>query len=159
MNPVGRRIAFAWMAACLSIVVSACSGPKSPDELFGETLSAIEEAAENRELGDFMAHISQGYSDSRGRSHEDIRRIAQIHLLRNRNLHVFRHITQYDVRENDTASIVVLVALAAQPIENAAALASIRAELMQFKVDFEFEDDWKVVSAEWSQARPGDFLN
>ena len=118
----------------------------------------MEQAIEQRNVDDFMDHINESYSDSQSRNRDDIRRIAQLHVLRNKNLHLFRHITSMDFVEDKSAQVVVLVALAGRPIDSVESLSSLKAELMKFHVRFIFDQQWTVVSADWSRAGLNDFL-
>ena len=138
------------IAACL-VLPGACSSDKSAEALFLDTLAAMEQAIEDRDINEFMEYVSESYQDAQGRSRKDIRRIAQLHVLRNRNLHIYRHVTQMAVVDEQYANTVIFVALAGQPIESVESLASMRAELMRFEVSFEFGEKWQVVSAQWQE--------
>ena len=151
-----------FLAFASIILLSGCGDDSSSEEAFHQTLAAMEEAIENKDISDFMSYVDESYSDNQSRVWHDIRRIAQLYVLRNKNLHLFRHVTQMDIVEDESANVVILVALAGQPIDSVAALSSIRAELMQFNVYFEYDPDrdetWKAVSAEWKRAGLDDFL-
>ena len=118
----------------------------------------MEESAQQRDIDALMDHVSPDYQDSDGRTREDIRKIAQIHFLRNRKLHIYKHVTQLDMVDETFAEVVVLVAIAGQPIKSVDSLANLRAELMQFKFTFQFDDRWLMQSAEWSRAGISDFI-
>ncbi len=119
----------------------------------------MEESAQERDVDALMEHVSQDYRDSAGRTWGEIRRIAQIHFLQNRKLHIYKHVTQLDIVDEVSADAIILVAIAGQPIESAESLANMRAELMQFKVKFRFDEHWRMVSAEWGRAGVADFLS
>ena len=156
MNP--RK---AWRIATVlvfSFWLVACGKSKSAEELFGETLVSMEQAIENRDIGAFMSHISDRYEDRQSRNKKDIKRIAQLHVLGNRNLHIYSHVTQMSVTDDRYAELIVFVALAGQPIDSVDALKNIRAELMRFRVSFEYDEDWKATAAQWKRAGIGDFL-
>ena len=118
----------------------------------------MELAIEQRNIDDFMDHIDDSYSDNQSRNRDDIRSIAQLYVLRNKNLHLFRHVTSMDLVEDESAQVVVLVALAGRPIDSVESLSSIKAELMKFRVSFVFDQTWTAVSADWSRAGLDDFL-
>jgi hypothetical protein len=90
----------------------------------------MEESAQQRDIDALMDHVSPDYQDSAGRTREDIRKIAQIHFLRNRKLHIYKHVTQLDMVDETFAEVIVLVAIASQPIKSVDALGNLRAELM-----------------------------
>lgn len=144
------------MAVVSAICMQGCSADKSADELFRETLTLMEQAAQQKDVKAFMHHVSKNYQDSQARSWQDIRRIAQIYFLRNKTVHIYKHVTRLDIID-DSAEAIVLVAMAGQPIDSVESLINIRAELMRFKVQFEFDGGWRVRWAEWKPAGPGDF--
>lgn len=137
----------------------SCSAEIDSETQFRNTLTIMEKAIENRHIDTFMDYIDPDYSDSQSRDRLDVQRIAQLHVLRNKNLHLFKHITELNLIEEESAYLEILVAIAAKPIESAESLISMRAELMQFQVSFQYQDDfWKVISAEWSRASANDFF-
>jgi hypothetical protein len=145
-------------AIILTSLLVGCADEKSAEELFKQTLTEMEESAQQRDIDALMDHVSPDYRDSAGRTREDIRKIAQIQFLRNRKLHIYKHVTQLDMVDETFAEVIVLVAIAGQPIESVDALNSLRAELMQFKVRFQFDNRWLMQSAEWGRAGISDFL-
>ena len=140
----------------LGLNLAGCSGENDREAELRETLEAMETAMESRDIGDFMDHVSGEYKDSQNRVATDIRRVAQIHALGNRNMHILSSIGQLSVDE-DFAEAVVFVAVGAQPIDSPESLANLRAELLRFRVEFEYRDQWLVSAAEWKGARLNDF--
>lgn len=149
----------AWIIIPLMMILSACSDERSVEEVFSETLMSMELAAQQKDVGEFMTFVSKIYSDSEGRSWHDIRRIAQIYFLRNKEIHIYKHITRLRFSNESTAEAVIFVALAGQPIDSVASISNIRAELMQFKVIFVFDETWQIRSAQWKPAELSNFLN
>ena len=142
--------------ALLGVFLAGCSGGNDREAELRETLNAMETAMESRDISEFMDHVSDEYKDSQNRVATDIRRVAQIHALGNRNMHILSSIGQLSVNE-DFAEAVVFVAVAAQPIDSPESLANMRAELLRFRVEFEYHDQWLVSAAEWKGARLNDF--
>ena len=138
-------------------LTSGCSN-NDPEALLHETLAAMAQAIEERNIKGFMNHISDDYLDSQSRTKTDIHNIARLHVLANRRLHVYRHIAQISVKDQQSAELVLLLALAGQPIDSADSLKNIRADLMRFQVYFAFTGKWQVLSAEWAQAGISDFF-
>ena len=150
------KIAVTVLLLC-SVVIAGCSEQNDRETQLMDTLSAMEAAMENRDISTFMDYVSDDYQDSANRGIEDVRRLAQVHALRNRNLHIFRTIGQLSVGEAN-ADAVIFVAVAGQPIESAASLANMRAELLRFEVQFAWDEDWQVTSAQWKRAGLNSFL-
>ena len=142
--------------ALLGMILTGCSSESDRETELRETLAAMESAMESRHIDDFMDHVSDDYRDSNNRVADDIRRVAQIHALGNRNMHILSSIGQMSIN-GDFAEAVVFVAVAAQPIDSPESLASMRAEMLRFRVEFRYRDQWQVSAAEWKGARLDDF--
>lgn len=141
-----------------AMFLTGCSAPAelSPEEQVRATITALEEAAEERSSSAFMQHISPEYADLDGRSWDDIQRIVQVQYIRNQNIHLFVDIAQLEV-SGDTASVELSVFMAARaadlaPNKLANTLKSLRANSHHFSVVFAAnasDGDWQVVSVAW----------
>lgn len=141
-----------------TFLLAACGdGGESPEDRLRSTIDALQQAAESRDVGDFMAHISEQYRDEDGRGHREIRALTQLQFLRNPQIHTFKVIQRIDLIGEERASVAVLAALAGSPIEGVSALSGLRAELMRFELDFERDGDWKITGARWAPASIGNF--
>jgi len=155
---VWKALTSALLTALISLLVAGCSEEITPDALLRQAIDQAQESAENRDLGEFMAVISDDYKDEGNRQWKDIRALAQLQFIRNPKIHTLKRITRLDLIDDNTAEVTVLVALAGRPIDNASALSGLRAELMQFDLDFKLKEDWQIVHASWQPAEITDFL-
>ena len=98
----------------LVISLSACSNSdlSTPEDRVRTVLQAIELAAEERSLSSLMDNISDGYSDHRGHSKDDIRRLVQLHYIRNQNIHILSTIQSLNI-EGNTATVELSTIMAA----------------------------------------------
>ena len=126
--------------------------------LLRQAIDQAQESAEIRDLGEFMAVISDDYRDDGDRGRKEIRALAQLQFIRNPKIHTLKRIKKLDLIDDTTAEVTVLVALAGRPIDTASALSGLRAELMQFELDFKLKDKWQIVRASWQPAEIADFL-
>ena len=126
--------------------------------LLRQAIDQAQEGAEIRDLGEFMAVISDDYRDDGDRRRKEIRALAQLQFIRNPKIHTLKRIKRLDLIDDTTAEVTVLVALAGRPIDTASALSGLRAELMQFELDFKLKDKWQIVRASWQPAEIADFL-
>lgn len=154
---MANRLALS-LAAGFLLFVAGCGERLTEEEQLRQTLAQMQTALQKRDISSFMEHIAEDYADDHGRTALDIRRIAQLHVLRNKNLHIFRHITQLDFSDSGQAQAVILVAVARQPIESLEALKNLRAELLEFKVRFVHADTWQATSAQWRAVSIGAFF-
>lgn len=153
-----RLAFFISLVSILGVLSGGCSKERNDEELLKEALTDMEQHIENGDLGKFMDFFSDDYLDSRSNRKQDVRNLARLQILRNRNRHLFQQVTQIHVNEGRSAEAVIIVAMTGQSIDSATLLRNMRAELMKFKVEFVFDDRWRVISAEWARAEIGDFL-
>lgn len=146
------------LTALILLLLTGCSEEITPDALLRQTIDQAQESAENRDLGEFMAVISEDYKDEGNRRWKDIRALAQLQFIRNPKIHTLKRITRLVFIDDNTAEVTVLVALAGRPIDNASALSGLRAELMQFELDLKLKEEWQIVHASWQRAEITDFL-
>jgi hypothetical protein len=150
-------------AHCVALVALlsslACAAePETPEGRIRGFLAAMEEAAEDRDLGPLKAAVAEGYADDRGNDRTAIVQLLMVHFLRNQSIHLLSRIATVEIAESATASATVYVGVAGRPIPDAAALAVLRADLYRF--DFELarkDEEWQVTRAEWHPARGDDF--
>ena len=145
------------MSAVLLVV--SCSGEEtSQEQLLKDTIDQIQDASENRQLGELMEHVSDDYRDARGRTWKEVRAISQLQFIRNPKIYTFKLIKSLALQDDRHATATVLVALAGTPIDNASVLSGLRADLMRFDLKFEFDEQWQITSADWQRALASDFI-
>ena len=150
-----KKLTVAFLCA---IVVSACTDSSSHKERITASMNQMEAAVQERDIRTFMDHIHESYSDREGRTRKEIRGLTQLQILRNKNLHIYKVIKKVDVLET-VAEVIVFVAVAGQPIEDASSLIGIKAELLRFDLRWQLQDeDWQIVSADWRRIQAEDFL-
>lgn len=141
------------------LMLAGCGGdPSSPEEQIQMTFDQIESAAEKREIGNLMDFVSESYLDEQSRTKKDVRAVVQLEFIRNPKIHVFKLLRDLTVSSDTTASANLLVAVAGRPIDNASALAGLRADLLRFELQLVDEGGWKIRSADWQWADASDFL-
>lgn len=145
------------LLAAAALLLAACGG-EGPEERLRAVLDAMEQAAEERDLGDFMAHVARDYRDGQGRGWAEVRAIAAREILRNRRLFLLHRVVSLELAGEDRAAAVVLVAMAGQPLEQPGDLPRVEADLYRFEVEFRDRDGWQAVAAGWRPAQLGEFL-
>jgi hypothetical protein len=143
-----------------ALALLACSGePDSPDTAVRATLAAIEAAAGERDVGAVEVHVSEAYADAQGHDKRAVVGVAALHLMRNQTVYTFSRIHTIDTSEPGSAQVQALVALAGRPIPDAAALATVRADLYRFDLRLREEEPrtWRVIAASWQPAALTDF--
>ena len=158
LRPVWKHTVDLTRLGLVFLLLAGCGEETTPETLLRSTLDQAQESAENRALGDLMMHISEEYQDEGGRSWKDVRALAQLQFIRNPKIHTFKRVTNLVLVDDRTATVTVLVALAGRPIDNASALSGLRADLMQFDLELEFNQRWQIIRADWRTAELSDFL-
>ena len=105
-----------FVSALLALsLISACNNvaPQSPEQRVFNTLAAMEQAAEQRSVADFMQYVSEAYTDHQGLSKSDIRRIVQLQYLRNQSIHILSQVTDLKV-DGNLASVEIVTAMASK---------------------------------------------
>ncbi len=147
------------IVAIAALILSACGGENDdPEALLRDTLNAIQQSAESRDLGDMMAHVSEDYLDSDGRDIRQVKAIAQFQILRNPKIHTFKIVKSLNLLSDNEAEVFLLVAVAGVPIEGVTSLSKVRADLMRFDLRFRYDEAWKITEAQWRPAESADFL-
>ncbi len=142
----------------VAILLAACgNGGDSPEDRLRSDIDAIQQAAESRDISEFMAYVSDEYNDDGNRIRKDIRALTQLQFIRNPRIHTFKVIQRLDIVDERRASVSILAALAGRPIDSVSALSGLRADLMRFDLESEFEDQWKITSARWAPAEIANF--
>jgi len=155
-----RRSPFKFFIVVIAaLFLSACgSGNDDPEALLRETINAIQQSAESRDLSGMMGHVSEDYLDSDGRDIRQVKAIVQFQLLRNPKIHTFKVVKSLNLLSDSEAEVFLLVAVAGVPIDGVTSLSKVRADLMRFDLRFQYDESWKLMGAQWRPAESADFL-
>lgn len=142
-------------------LLAACQRERPAPEAQVRTL--IQEAvtaAEQKRLGTLRDMISEHYRDDQGQDKRGVENLLRLQFLRNESLHLFARIPSVTVTTPDRAQAIVLVAMAGVPIASVQELATVRADLHRFEIDFVLENkQWRVQRAVWRRTEVGEFFN
>lgn len=117
-------------------------------------------AAEQKRLGAVRDMISDRYRDDQGQDKRAVENLLRLQFLRNESLHLFARVPSVTVTAPDRAQAIVLVAMAGVPIVSVHELATLRADLHRFEIDFALESkQWRVQCAVWRRAEAGEFFS
>jgi hypothetical protein len=145
--PIHRIVHRSLIALTLVTVVS-CAGKDSPELQVRAVIEQIERAAEDRDVGDVKAHLSEEYRDAHGRGAEEAARYLRGYFIANQSIHLLTRIENLTFPTQDEARAQVLVGMLGR---DAAATNEwdLAGELRTFKIALRREDgEWKVTFAE-----------
>lgn len=137
----------------LSLLLSSCGDdPSSPGQQVRDTLKAMQVAAEERSMSDFMQHIADNYSDHQGNDKAAVRRIMQVLFLRNQSINIFTLIQSIEI-QNDIAAVEVSAAMAARGVDLSEETNRLKADTHHFSVALiqTGSSEWQVQSVSWKR--------
>ncbi len=144
----GTRIRTAFCTLLLACL-AGCGDPETPEAQVRATLAAIEAAAEARDIGGVMDHVSSQFRDAYGRDGPALSRYVRGYFVANQSLHLLSRIEalEFPTPEEARAKVTVGVVSREAAQTNAWNLA---AEIRDFDLTFVREDgEWKVAHAKW----------
>lgn len=144
----------------VAVFTGACSSERDdPEAQVRARLAQAEAAAEKKDSGVLRRLISEKYSDSQGQDKKAVEAMWRYYFLRHTSIHLLTRIQQIALPKPDMAQVVVMVAMAGQPIASAGELERLRADLHRFDISLVREHgEWQVTRAEWRRAAFADFL-
>lgn len=123
-----------------------CSDPDTPEAQVRATIAAIETAAEARDVGDVMAHISDEFRDSYGRDRQALPRYLRGYFVANQSIHLLTRINRIEFPTQQEARANVTVGMLGRDAADSWDLA---AEIREFDVTLMRDgDQWKVTYAQ-----------
>jgi hypothetical protein len=138
------RSPFFWVAFA---VLTGCSDPASPEQQVRTVIESMETAAEARDVGDLLEHISTNYRDAQGQDRAEASRYARGYFLANQSIHLLTRIERLEFPAPDEARVKLQVGMAGRGGPGG---SSVSADLYDFDLALIREgDEWKVSYADW----------
>lgn len=134
-----------WVALAL---LSGCADKGSPEQQVRAVIEAMELAAEERDVGGLMEHISENYRDAQGQDRTEAARYVRGYFVINQSVHLLTHIESLEFPATDEARVKLQVGMAGR--EGDPGASSFNADVNTFDVVLVREDgEWKVSYADW----------
>jgi hypothetical protein len=129
-------------------LLPGCSDDASPEQQVRAVIDAMEVAAEARDVGDLMEHVSAAYRDSQGQDRAEASRYARGYFIANQSIHLLTRIESVEFPSPDEARVQMQVGMAGRG--GAQGAGGLSADLYDFDVALVHEDgEWKVSFADW----------
>lgn len=104
--------------------------------------------------------ITHEYLDEKGRNRQKIGSIVAGYFFRHKNIHTLTRVKQLTFPQPGRANLVLLVALAGDPIGDFEHLFALRATVHLFEMQLvEQAGEWQLLSAQWRRASRDDLLS
>ncbi len=114
-----RAPPFSWVA--LALLTAACADEASPEQQVRAVIESMEVAAEARDVGDLMEHISANYRDAQGQDRTEASRYARGYFIANQSVHLLTRIESLEFPSPDEARVKLQVGMAGRGGEPGAA--------------------------------------
>jgi 5'-3' exonuclease len=133
--------------------LAGCGDANSPEQQVREAIEKMEVAAEARDVGELMEHLSDDFRDVNGMGPEEAARYARAYFIANQSIHLVTRVERIEFPTDGEARARVTVGMMGREAAAAAAaidMTSLAADLYEFKIALRREDDeWRVTFAEW----------
>jgi hypothetical protein len=138
----------------LSILVFAlalfagCADDTSPEQQVRSVIESMERAAEARDVGDLLEHVSANYRDAQGQDRGEAARYARAYFIANQSVHLLTHVESLEFPAPDEARVKLQVGMAGRGAEQGA--PGFSADVYDFDIALVREDGaWRVSYADW----------
>lgn len=127
----------------------ACGDSDTPEAQVRQTITAMEKAAEARDVGELMEHISAQFRDGYGRDGKELSQYVRGYFIANQSIHLLTRIENIEFPTQEEARAQVTVGMVGRDAAESDAW-NLAAEVHDFDVTFLREDgQWKVSHAKW----------
>jgi hypothetical protein len=134
-----------WVALAL---LTACSGGASPEQEVRAVIGSMEVAAEARDVGDLMEHLSDNYRDAQGQDRQQAALYARGYFVTNQSVHLLTRVESLEFPAPDEARVKLQVGMAGRGGETGS--GGLSADLHDFDLVLVREgSEWKVSYADW----------
>jgi hypothetical protein len=138
------------LCVLLLTILGSCGDSQSPEQAVRSVIARMEQAAEARDVGDLLDHISDRYRDGYGQGREEASRYVRGYFIANQSIHLLTRIEELDFPSEREARARVLVGMVGRDGE---ATWDIAADVYRFNITLLREDgEWKLTYAEWSRS-------
>jgi hypothetical protein len=134
------------LVAALALL-GGCSDDTSPEQQVRAVIDSMELAAEARDVGDLLEHLSVAYRSADGQDRAETSRYIRGYFVANQSIHLLTRIESLEFPAPDEARLKLQVGMAGKAGQGA---ANLNADLYDFDVVLVREDgEWKVSYADW----------
>ena len=121
-------------------------------------LTQLEYAVEQKALDEVEPLIGESFKGKLRYDRKKVLSLLRLHFLRRRSIHVLARVTSLSFPTPDSASVIVYAGLAGRAVKSPGGFAGLGANLMRFHLQMTYDDQWRIVRANWNRVRLSDFV-
>ena len=138
-----------FVASLAIALLAACGDSDSPEAQVRAAIDAMEQAAEERDVGGVTEHISPQFRDGYGQDGNELSRYVRGYFIANQSIHLLTRVSSVDFPTKDEARAKVTVAMVGREADESNAW-NLAGDIYDFDVVFMRQDgEWKVTHAKW----------
>lgn len=142
----------------LFFLTSCSDETPSPQDEIKHYIESGKLAAESRSHSDLADLISEQYRDQKGWDKKQIKNMARAYFLTHQNIYLLTKIDSINFQDENSAFVVLHVAMAGTAMSDLNAINSLRARVYKFELQLVKEDVWLLQQARWKSANINDML-
>jgi len=141
------------------VFLTSCSDEKfSPEDEIKHYIESGKLAAESRSHSDLADLISEQYRDQKDWDKKQIKNMARAYFLTHQNIYLLTKIDSINFQNENSAFVVLYVAMAGTAISDLSAINRLRARVYKFELQLIKNDVWLLQQARWKSANINDML-
>jgi hypothetical protein len=130
-----------------------CGNEATPEARVRAVVSEAEQAAEARDLGGILEHVSESYRDGEGTGRDELSQRLRGWLALHPSVHLLTRVEGVEFPYRDYARVRLTVGALGREAAGATAF-DVAADVHDVVLELRLEDDaWRVVRAEWRSTR------
>ena len=138
---------YAFVVGVLALL-AGCADDSSPEAQVRSVIESMERAAQARDVGALMEHVSANFRSADGQDRAETSRYARGYFIANQSIHLLTRIESLEFPSPDEARVKMQVGMAGSGGDQG--VANVSADLHDFDVALVREDgEWKVSYADW----------
>lgn len=145
----GNRVAGmrAGLLIAICALFAACGGSADgPEAQLRAWVSAMEQAAEEKDRRAMLDRISENYTDTRGNSRKDVGETLLVYFLRQQTINIISTIDEITMSGDFAAKMALTVAMSG----STSGSFGLTADAYNFELELENNgDDWLLIGARW----------
>ena len=142
-----------------TIFIISCSDEStSPEDEIKQYIETAKIAVESRSHSDLADLVHIQYHDHNNHDIKKLTAIARAYFFTHKNIHLLTKIDSINFQNENTAFVVLYVAMAGNVITDLNALTSLRARVYKFELQLIKNEIWLLQQARWTPADIKDML-